>query len=240
MTYSMSKFSRFLVILFAAFLLTPALAPFAQAEDDQPISIKSATVETKGSRVVGEVKVCNSERERVKFVLDVKNLTINSLYKRNVSVDSGDCELIKLRFNKDFGQMSNVGDEIQIVAKAVKGLKWEDSEYDFSDTYTTKVAKGNEDKAGCADRFGEDGIFTACENDFIYHEPSGLRIKVITSNNEYVELRLIHVEWGGVKDMRIYKGRTKKIRSSFDELTRVEITNVYGDKTSDLYLKIES
>lgn len=236
----MSKSSRFLAVFVAAFLLMPALAPFTQAEDDQPVNIKSATVETKGSRVVGQVKVCNSEHERVRFVLDVKNLTINTIYKRNLSVDSGDCVNAKLRFNKDFGEMSNVGDEIQIVAKAVKGLKWEDSEYDFSNTFTTKVTKGNEDKAGCADQFGDDGVFTACENDFIYHEPSGLRIKVITSNNEYVELKLIHIEWGGVKDMRIYKGRTKKIRSNFDELERLEITNVYGDKTSDLYLKIES
>lgn len=232
----MSKFSRLLLVLLAFIVF----APVTQAEDDQPINIKSAVIETKGSRVVGQVKICNSEHERVKFVLDVKNLTINTIYKRSLSVAEGDCANVKLRFNKDFGEMSNVGDKIRLVAKAVEGLKWEDSEYDFSNTLTTKVAKGSDDNVGCADSSGEDGIFSACENDFIYHEPSGLRIKVMDSNSEYVDLKLIHIEWGGVKDLRIYKGRMKKIRSNFDELKRVEITNVYGDKTSDLYLKIES
>jgi hypothetical protein len=231
----MSKFSRLLVIVLALIALTPV----TRAENDQPIKIKSATVETKDSRVIGEVKVCNSERERVKFVLDIKNLTINSIYKRSLSIDKGDCDTIKLRFTKDFGEMSNVGDEIEIVAKAVSGLGLND-EYDFSNTYTTKVTKGTEDKAGCADQFGDDGIFNACENDFIYHEPSGLRIKVMSNTSEYVDLKLIHVEWGGVKDMRIYKGRTKKVRSNFDELKRVEITNAYGDNSRDLLIKIES
>jgi len=231
----MSKFTRFLVILLAVIALTP----IARAEEDQPINIKSAVVETKDSRVVGTVKICNSERERVRFVLDVKNLTINTIYKRSLSVASGDCANVKLRFNKDFGEMSNVGDEIRFVAKAVRGLGLYDV-YDFSNTYTTKVVKGKEDTAGCADHEGDDGIFSACENDFIYHEPSGLRIKVMASNPEFVDLKLIHIEWGGVKDLRIYKGRTKKIRSNYDELERVEITNVYGEKSSDLYLKIES
>jgi len=40
--------------------------------------------------------------------------------------------------------------------------------------------------------------------------------------------------------MRIYKGRSKKIRSGLDELKRVEITNVYGEKGNGLSLKIES
>ena len=231
----MSKFSRSFLILLAFI----ALSPMALAETNQPISIKSAVVETKGSRVIADVKVCNAERERVRFVLDVKNLTINSIYKRSLSVDGGECKDVKVRFSKDFGEMSNIGDEIQFYAKAVVG-EGSNETYDSSKTYNTKVKKGEGSQVGCANHEGNDGIFSACVNDFILHEPSGLRIKVMASNSEYVDLKLIHIEWGGVKDMRLYKGRTKKIRSNFDELERVEITNVYGDKTSDLYLKIES
>lgn len=240
MIHFMSKFTRFITALLTALILMPSFATLTRAEDDQPIAIKSAVIETKGDRVTGTVKICNSEKERVKFLLDVKNLTINSLYKRSLSVAADDCVSVKLRFNKDFAEMSNVDDRIRLVAKYVSGLRYVD-EYDFSNTYETKVIKGAEDHSDCPDQFGEDGIFAACKTGFVYHEPSGLRIRVMDSNTDFVDLRLTHVEWGGVKDMRIYKGRMKKIRSNYDELERVEITNVYGEKGgSDLFLKIES
>ena len=231
----MSKISRILIVLLALVALTPV----TRAQTDQPISIKSATVETKSGRVVGDIKVCNSAKETVRFALDVKNLTINSIYKRNLSVPSSDCTTFKLKFTPDFAVMSNVGDEVRFVTKAVSGLGADD-EYDFSNTYTTKVLKDTEETEGCADQFGKDGTFNVCEGDFIYHQLSGLRIRVMANNSDFVDLKLSHIEWGGVKDMRIYKGRTKKIRSNFNELKRVELSNVQGEDRSDLYIKIES
>ena len=85
----MSKFTRFLSVLLLLFVFMP----FAKADEDQPIRIKSAVVETEDQRVVGTVTVCNTERERVNFVLDVKNLTINSIYKRKMTVSANDCEI---------------------------------------------------------------------------------------------------------------------------------------------------
>ena len=231
----MIKSARYLIVL----LLVLMLAPTVLADDDQPIYIKSAIVETEDSRVVGEVTVCNTEREKVRFVLDVKNLTINSIYKRKLTVNANDCVTTDLRFTKDFAEMSNVGDEILLQAKHVGGL-WSYLKYDFSDKYTTKVVKGERDNAGCGDRTVDDGVYGACEMDFIYHTPSGLRIKVLENNSDYVQLKLAHIEWGGTKEMRIYKDRAKKIRSNYDQLKRVEISNVYGENSRDLYLKIES
>lgn len=231
----MSKFLRFLSIL----LLVLVLSPATLADSDQPIKIKSAVIETENSRVVGEITVCNTERERVRFTLDVKNLTINSFYKRNLSVAASDCITTKLRFKKDFAEMSNTGDEIVVVAKRVRGL-WSRIKYDFSDEYTTVVVKGKRDYAGCSDLEVEDGTYGACDMDFIYHKPSGLRIKILDHNSSYVLLKLTHIEWGGTKQMRIYKGRTKKIRSNYDQLKRVELSNVYGENSKALFLKIES
>lgn len=231
----MTKFARYLII----FLLVLILAPAVLADDDQPVYIKSAVLQTEDTRVIGEVTVCNTERERVRFVLDVKNLTINKIYKRNLLVNASDCVTTDLRFTEDFAEMSNVGDEILLTAKRVRGL-WSYIKYDVSDKYTTKVVKGDRDYAGCGDQTVGDGIFEACEMDFIYHTPSGLRIKVLENKYDYAVLKLTHIEWGGTKELRIYKDRSKKIRSNYDELKRVEITNVYGDNTRDLYLNIES
>jgi len=231
----MIKFARYLIVI----LLVLVLAPAVLADDDQPIYIKSAVVETEDTRVLGNITVCNTERERIRFVLDFKNLTINSIYKRKLTVNANDCLDIKVRFTKDFTEMTNVGDEILIRAKRVRGL-WSYVKYDLSDKYTTNVVKGSRDDAGCGDQTVDDGTINACEMDFIYHEPSGLRIKVLESNTDYVQLKLIHIEWGGTKTMRIYKGRTKKIRSNHSQLERVEISNVQGDNARDLYLKIES
>lgn len=231
----MSKFARFISIMLLALFLAPATL----ADEDQPIRIKSAVIETEDSRVVSEVEICNSGSERVRFVLDVKNVTINSFYKRRLSVAGNDCLTTNLKFTRDFAEMSNVGDEIVLVAKHVRGL-WSRDKYDFSDSYTTKVVKGDRDNAGCSDQVVEDGIFGACDMDFIYHTPSGLRVKVLNHNSDYVKLKLTHIEWGGVKEMRLYKGRTKKIRSNRDQLKRLELTNVYGENTKNLYLKIES
>ncbi len=231
----MSKFTRFLSVL----LLALILAPVTLADEDQPIQIKSAMVETENSRVVGKVTICNSEDERVRFTLDVKNLTIKTFYKRKLSVASNDCATLKLRFTRNFAQMSNIGDEVEFVAKHVRGLRSRDK-YDFSDVYTTEVEKGKRDHAGCADQEIEDGVFDACDMDFLYHLPSGLRVKILDHNSDYVLLRLTHIEWGGVKEMRLYKGRTKKIRSNYDQLKRLELTNVYGENKKNLYLKIDS
>lgn len=231
----MSKFLRFLSVL----LLILALSPAVFADDDQPIRIKSAVIETEDSRVAGEVTICNTERERIRFVLDVKNLTINKIYKRKLAINASDCITTELDFTEDFAEMSNVGDEIEMVAKHSRGL-WSHLKYRFSKVYTTEVVKGDRDYAGCGDKVVEDGIFGACVMDFLNHTPSGLRIKVVENKFDYVRLKLTHIEWGGTKEMRIWKGRTKKIRSNYDELKRVEITNVYGDGGRDLNIQLET
>ncbi|MFH0837801.1 MAG: hypothetical protein V1880_00865 [Patescibacteria group bacterium] len=232
----MFKFTRFLSI----FILALVLAPAVLADNDQPVRIKSAVVETEYSRVVGQAEICNSAPERVRYTLDVKNLTINSIYKRNLSVAGNTCETVTLSFKEDFSDMSNVDDKIVMVAKRVQGL-WSQVKYDFSNSYSTKVVKGERDYADCDDQTVEDGVFDACDMDFIYHTPSGLRIKVLKHNPEYVDLKLTYLEWGGIKEMRIYKGRTKKIRSNYSgQFSRVELTNVYGENKDNTYLKIES
>lgn len=231
----MSKFTKLLSVL----LLVLAFTPFVKADELQPVRIKSATVATEDQRVVGTVEVCNTENERVRFVLDVKNLTINSLYKRRLMLAANDCNKVSLRFTRNFAEMSNVGDDIRFVAKHVQGTYSRES-YNVSDEYITEVIKGDRDYVGCADQEGKDGVFSACETDFITHLPSGLRVKVVESNRDYVVLKLTHVEWGGVKEMRLYKSRSKNIRSNYDQLMRVELTNVYGEGGSDLFLKIDT
>lgn len=231
----MTKPARLLIILFLLLALSPAVS----ANSERPIYIKSASVETEDSRIAGKVTVCNTERERIRFVLDVKNLTINKIYKRHLLVNASDCVTTDLRFQKDFAEISNIGDEIVMTATQVSGL-WSRLKYRTSDTHTTRVVKGKKDYAGCSDQIVKDGIYGACDMDFIYHEPSGLRIKILAHNSDYVQLKLTHVEWGGVKEIRLYKGRSSKIRSNYNQLKRVEITNVYGENTSDLYLKIKS
>jgi len=220
-------------------LLFLVLAPTTLADETRPLRIQSAVVETQDNRVVGEVRICNTENERVSFVLDVKNLTINSIYKRKLSVADNECATFDLRFKKDFAEMTNIGDEIKFTAKRVRGLRSRDV-YRFSKSYETDVVKGGRDYSGCSDQTIKDDIVNACEMDFIYHTPSGLRIKVLESNRDYTELKMTHIEWGGTKEFRIYRGRSKKIRSNYDELKRVKISNIYGDNTKDLYLKIES
>lgn len=231
----MFKFARFISVLLLALVLAPAVL----ADNNKPIYIKSAVVETESSRVLGEVTVCNTERERVSFVLDIKNETINSIYKRKLSVPASDCITTELRFTTDFAEMSNIGDEIVMAVKHTRGL-WSRLDYDFSDKYTTKVVKGKKDQGGCGDLKVEDKLFEACDMGFIYHKESGLRIKVLRHDYDYVQLKLTHIEWGGTKEFRIYKGRSKKIRSNYDQLTRVELTNVQGENRHDLLLKIES
>lgn len=233
----MSKFARFLVLLFAAVAVMPLAA---KADDSHPISIKSASVETQSGIVVGQVELCNGAKENVRLTLEAKNLTINSLYKRNLMVPAGECKQMDLHFTQGFAQMSNVGDSIRFLAKEVRGMGAMDT-YLSSDSFVVKVTKGDADTANtCADQTGKDDVYTACIGGFIYHTPSGLRIKVMSVDWQYIALKLTHVEWGGVQDVKIYKGQTKKFRSNYDELERVQITNVYGDKTSAGPLKIES
>lgn len=212
--------------------------PVTFAESDQPLTIKSVSVETDAQVVEGEVEVCNTENERVKFRLKAHNETINALYYRNLKIKANTCKTFDLAFSRNFAEMSNVGDVITVTALKVKGFSSRDR-YDISDPVTEVVTEGRADK-GCGDQEGNDGTFLVCQDDFIYHIPSGLRIKVTTKTREYAVLKLTHVEWGGVQQMRLYKGRTRKIRSNFDELKRVEITNAIGENRSSLLIQIDS
>lgn len=237
----MSKFISSLLAFALVIAFVPASFASVTSSADQAIKIKSATIETDRQRVVGEVTVCNKENESVRFILNAKNETINSLYKRRLTVAGGSCDTIELDFNKNFSEMSNTGDKITFVAKSVRGLL-SYGRYSLSDTYTAVIKEGNASVANCGDKKGDDDIYSVCEGDFIYHEPSGLRIKVNQIDNVRTELYVTHIRWGGVKKIRVYKGRTKEMVSGDDDHTKVEISNLVGDGPYDygFNLKLES
>jgi hypothetical protein len=234
----MSKFLSFLT----AIALFTTMAPVSLARNsssDDRIKVKSATVETDRQRVIGTVKVCNMTSERVSFTIDVKNTTINSLYQRNLGIGAATCETYELDFTKNFAEMSNTGDEIEFSAKNARGTG-SDNRYRVSNVYTTIVEEGNTEEPGCGDEIGEDDIFTPCINDFVYHEPTGLRIKVKSIDYMRAEVLVTHVRWGGVKKLRIYKNRSKKVVAGDDDNTHVELSSLVGDDYSGFTLKLES
>lgn len=235
----MSKFSRFLTVLLFIFSLVPLT--HATNSSDQPLTIKSAVVETEDTQVVGQVKVCNTAEKTLSFLLNAKNTTINMLYKRNLSIESDTCSTFKLQFSKNFREMSNIKDGIEFSLRDVQTVSTKNPEaFKGSDAYITSVSKGEKDKAGCADTEVKDGVFVPCVMDFLQHTTSNLRIKVMAIDPEFITLKLVHIEWGGIEDVRIYTGRSKQIRSAYKDLTRVVLSNVSGDKDAGGILKIES
>lgn len=221
------------------FGLSPAAFAHFVSTSDQPIRVKSAQVETHGHQVIGEVEVCNSVAEPVRFRLKVHNETINHVYYRNLVLSEAGCETFDLDFQRDFAEMSNVGDLITLKAISVRGLG-SHIRYRPSWEYSTVVTEGDYVTKTCSDQSGDDGFFPTCEYAFITHEPSGLRIKVKSDHGNYLDLMVTHVEWGGTKEFRLYEGRSKKLRSNFYELERVEITNAVGDGTSDVLIGVET
>ena len=235
----MSKFISILTAFALMLTLTPMTVAHKSPSHKKALTIKSASVETDRQKVKGEITVCNNTAERIKFNLDVQNLTINHLYKRKLAVAGAKCTTVDLKFTKNFAEMSNTGDEIQFVAKSVKGLV-SFGKYALSDPYIAFVAEGNTDEAGCGDAKGGDQIYSVCPNDFIYHEPSGLRIKVQRIDRRKVDLLLTHIRWGGVKKLRVYKDRNKTVHAGDDGHTKVEINNLVGENRHDFLLEISS
>ncbi len=236
----MVKLKQFIAALLAGILLVPAAAiAHTTFTEEKPLKIYQAHFETDDYLVKGEVKVCNNESERIRTTIEAKNMTINSLYKRNVLVPANKCQTYKLYLHKNFAEMSNAGDEIRLIAKYPKGLTSFNT-YRLSEPFYTEVEEGNNDPSNCGDEKGDDGFYSVCVNDFIYHEPSGLRIKVKGYDRDRAELLITHVQWGGVKKKYVYKGRSKKIISGDEDHTRVRINNVLGDGRNDFILELES
>ncbi len=236
----MSKFISFLITLALLVTLVPAsLAHTYSRSSGKALKIVSAEVETDRQRVVGEVKVCNNKAEPIRFVLDVKNETINSLYRRKLFIPSAGCHTYKLDFTKNFAEMSNTGDSIRFLAKSSRGLV-SFGKFDLSHPYVAVVKEGNTDPAGCGDERGGDGIYDSCLGDFIYHTPTGLRIKINSIDYRRADLLVTHIRWGGVKKIRIYKNHGKKVVAGNDDHTKVEMSNLLGEKSNDFLLKLES
>ncbi len=239
----MTKFASILTAF--ALMLTMAPATFAthgHSSNDAPLVIKSAELKTKLNRVRGEVEVCNQGNENLRFKLNAKNVTINSLYQRNLYISGSTCRTYSLRFTKNFAEMSNAGDVVEIVAKKVGSFRSYtrygfSNRYNLSDKLETVIEEG--DKNVC-DISGDDGIYSPCVGEFIDHEPSGLRIKVMTNDRDKVDLLLTHVEWGGVKKMRLYKGRNRTVRAGDNQKTRMKVTSIRGDSSYDLLIKLDS
>jgi hypothetical protein len=239
----MSKFTSLLAALALLVTMTPVsfAHPVSSSSSgfDQALKIKSAEVETDRQRVVGEVEICNREYEDVRFILDVKNETINSLYKRRLSIRGGECQTVRLDFTKNFAEMSNTGDKITFVAKSVRGLL-SYGKYALSAPYTATVTEGNDDPAECGDASGDDQIYSVCIDDFIYHEPSGLRIKVIANDYNRVTVLVTHVRWGGVKKFNVYKNRSKEVVSGDENHTKVTMSNLVGESRGAFLFGLES
>jgi hypothetical protein len=232
----MSKIISSLIAI--ALFATVAPLNMVHASSNKALKIKSANVETDRQRVIGEVKVCNTASEDISFKLDAKNMTINSLYQRNLSISANSCEVYELNFTKNFAEMSNTGDEIVFSAKYIRGAKSENS-YRNSKLRTVYVKEGNSAVEACGDASGEDGVYTPCVGDFVDHEASGLRIKVKSLGYNKAQLLVTHVRWGGVKSFRIYKNRSKKIVSGDDDHTQVELSSIVGEN-SGFTLQLES
>jgi hypothetical protein len=223
----MKKITASLIV----FMLALTLAPFSFAKnsDDQPLWISKGSIETDGDRVKGYVRVCNRADEDVRATLDVKNESINALYKRNILVDANQCENFELGLTDRFKTMSNTGDDIRVFTKYVREFD-SSKRYEPSDEFWLQIEEGDRDSADCSDKIGDDAIYFVCEDAFIYHEPSGLRFKVIKMENRYMEIMATHIRWGGVKDFRVYRGRkSKPLVSGDEEATRVIVSNVYED-----------
>jgi len=235
----MSKFINFLTAIVLIVTLAPASLAHASTTKRDVLKITSAIVETNRQKVIGKVTVCNTEAKRTRFVLEAKNETINSLYKRKLSIPGTQCKTYKLNFTKNFAEMSNVDDEIHFITKSTTGSNSFKKNI-LSKSYSTIVKEGNRNISGCGDENGKDDIYNNCVNDFIYHEPTGLRIKIKNVDYKYVEILVTHVRWGGVKKFRIYKNRSKTVSTKNYKNTKVEISNLVGERTHDLFLGLKS
>jgi len=235
----MSKFTSFLVALVLLVTLTPVTLASHTHSSDKALKISSADIEADDHRVTGDVTVCNKAAENLRFILSAKNETVNLLYLRRLSIKAGECATYKMKFNNNFAEMSNTGDEIKIVAKSVKGYS-SFGKYDLSDPYIAVVKEGHDDPAECGDEKGGDGIYTVCENDFIYHEATGLRIKVIEIESYRTTVLVTHVRWGGVKKLNVYLNRSKDVVSGDEDHTKVEMTNLVGETRGEFLFQLKS
>lgn len=207
-------------------ILTVVLAPLALA-NDASLKITSSQVLMNQNVVKGSVQVCNQEGEGMNFTIEAKNVETNHLYKRKFGLASGECKNYKLNFTGDFKEMSNAGDTIRFSIKKMSGQKT-NNEYKSSVNYTTKIQEGNEDEK-CKDSRGKDGLYTnLCAGDFIYHTPSGLRVKLASKDGNKVDLILNHIQWGGTKKVKLYKGKTTEVVSGNETKTRVILSNLDG------------
>lgn len=235
----MSKFISSILVLVMVLALAPASFAARYGAPERALKIKSATLETDRQRVIGQLTVCNNEAADTSFVIDVKNETINSLYQRKLAIDGGACETYKLDFTTNFAEMSNTGDEVRFVAKSIRDLNVFGHEQ-LSAPYVAIVKEGNRDVEPCGDTRGGDKIYSVCVNDFIYHEKSDVRVKVKSIDHQRVDLLVTHVRWGGVKAVRVYKGRSKEVVSRNEDRTKIEISNLIGENPGAFLLEIDS
>lgn len=231
----MNKGIRFLM----AMMLAITLIPMAKA-DGKILTIDGVNLKMMQNTLKGVVKVCNRETETMNFVLEAKNLNTNHLYNRRLSLPASDCNNFILSFKGDFAQMSNVGDTIRLNIRKASSKRTE-VEYKLNVTLDSKILEGDQSTDKCKDVTGKDGVYTnLCVGDFITHQPTGLRIKVLSKDSEKIDLLVNHVRWGGTKSLRISKGKSVEIVAANGSNTRVLLSNLEGATGNNVSLNIST
>ncbi|MBN2086874.1 hypothetical protein JW758_00860 [Candidatus Peregrinibacteria bacterium] len=228
----MKKTLRFIIL---AILMILLIAPAAFAKSEYPLTIKKADVFTKtlNRGIEAEVKVCSTNPFRTKFEMVVENTTVNAEYKRRLlRIDQG-CKTYTLKFNPNFSEIASAGDEMEIRLINIRNDKGTEF-FNDSKTYTTIV----EDNGTADNLVGGDDTYAVNVADFVTHEPSNLRFKVKSYDKKFIDLLVTGVRWGGVKKVRIYEGRNKKIISANGK--RVEVTLVGRAEGGGAMIMIET
>lgn len=230
----MAKTSRLFSFLIAGAMIASSLAPAAFAHNvpqNQPLSIKSAEVYASDYlRLLGTVEVCSNNPVRTRFTLKAVNTDINAEYSRNMIMTGSGCQDFTVRFEKDFSSMTRAGDEVIFSLREVRN----GGDYKRNEWFSTIV----EDKSTNVDHVGGDGTYTAEEEDFLIHTPTGLRIRVVDIERRHVDLLVTNIQWGNVKKVRVFVGGDKEIVANDEDHTRVTITNEVSTKrTVDLRLE---
>ncbi|MBU0727905.1 hypothetical protein KKA95_04440 [Patescibacteria group bacterium] len=230
----MSKITQFI----AMFLIGVMLMPVAFAKSEEPIYIDGAKAYTEPANqgVVAKVTVCNSNSNRIKFTLKAKNLTINDTYKRRLTLVDNGCEVIEIDFTNSFSDLTQAGDKIEFSITNIKDSDI-DEDYDEPNPTTVTVEEQDPESPPCGDKSGDDDEYDLCVGDFLTHNDTKVRIKLIGYKNShrsnYVDLLVSNIRWGGSETVRVYSDRTTEVTSRSN--SKLKITN-YGRSHSGHYL----
>jgi len=227
------KIHRYLSLFLIAVLAFAPLTMASHSSHERPLSIKDAEIFTRyQARTVGEVTVCNDGTERTRFTVRVTNEDMKAVYTRNLVISGAGCHEFGLKFDDDFSELTNEGDRVRFSLRDVRN----GAAYKRSKTFSTFVESLNDKNQT---HKGGDDTYVANIGDFIYHVPTGVRIKVKTTNKKRVELIVGGIQWGGSEIVRIWEESDKEVIAGDDNHTRLTITNVQSNRDS-VHFEIES